>query len=357
MTLNVVLDHAEQMTTQTQDAEEQALREFTSQDVFFPRHYACSPETEHSDFTARLDDQLFEIRDDILYNCITYGEGLESTSLEGFTKTKDGVGYALLAFFASRALGLYRLPFCPDRAFKSLPTTHIEEQKLRGVLSQLTPERVDTICSELRALYSHTQRLLQKADLAHVRLKRKVTNVTSWYYPNAIGYAELLFKLKAACEFTGRSTLRFEMDVLNSYGDDCGYAHYPVAIVQTIPSKNILYFSNCIRNRQEGTGSVRNPAVEVGEWVVINRAPDGVVELPVTSIRLNTDDWIDQWGRQSMNRTDEEAFIAAHEPVVLHELATMRHETRYNGGGLRLRAKERLIFAFKLLSTGRTPLF
>lgn len=338
-------------------AEERDQACLTSQNAHFPKHWGYSTALDYATFKARLDDQLFTIQDDLLYSCITYGDGLQHRSVTGFTQTKDGLGYALLAFLASRALGLYRLPFCPDRAYERAPGLYSGEERLRAVLAKLTPARVDSICSELRELHAHTQRLLREAGLASVYLKRNVYDVSDWYHRNSIGYAELLFKLKAASELVGRKTLRFEMDMLNSYGDDGGYRHYPVAMRHEVPAEDVLYCSNFIRSRDSGYDGSSGMAVEEGEWVVINRSTDGVVELPVSAIELNKADWADYWDRPSSDREAAEVFLSRWEPVVLRGLASLGFENRFHGGGLRLRPLARLRVAFSLLRTGRCRLY
>lgn len=326
----------------------------TSQNEHFPINWGYCSHLEYEDFEQRLNNQLFTIHDDLLYSCITYGDGLKHSLVRGFTHTKDGLGYALLSFFTSRALGLYRLPFCPERTYEFLPGPYNGRDALHALLAELTPKRIDIICAELQALYRHTQRLLQEADLASVHLKRNVRDIPDRHRGNLIGYAELLFKLKEASELTGHKTLRFEMDVLNSYGDGDGYRHYPVTIRHEVPAKDVVYCSNFIRSRDHSYGGGHNMAVEDGEWVVINRAADGVVELPVSAIELNTPEWVDRWKRRSCEIKSAEQFIADWNPAVLRGLASLGIEKRFHGSGLRLRPMSRLRAAFEILRTGRS---
>ena len=335
-------------------AEHRGAARLCSQNMLFPTHHGYVSDITLEDFCDRLDDQLFAIQDDILYACITYGEGLENTPIEGFPVTKSGLGYSLLAFFVSRALDLYRLPFCPDRFLAQMPRGFgSDDEKLKEILRHLSPARVDSICSEVRDIYQHTQRLLKNAGLKTVHLKRCVANDDSRYFNRSNRYAELLFRLKAASELVGRKTLRFEMDVLNSYGDDGGYSASPVTIWQEVPAEKILYCANFIGSRVKGLNGYQNPAVEDGEWVVINSANDGIVELPTSAIELNDAEWMDLYGERTFDQASAERFLADWDPIVLDGLPTMRSVSHFSGGDLRLRPLRRLYHAYQILRTGR----
>lgn len=332
--------------------------QLTSQNVHFPKQWAYSPGTDYETFMAQVKSQQFEIQDDLLYACITYGEGLQQPSVKGFTISKGGLGYSLLAFFASRALDLYRLPFCPDRTYEWIPNISGDAGRvLPSALSELSPSRVESICAELTSLYEHTQRMLRDAGMASVRLKRNIHDVTQGSLRQKGGYAELLFKLKEACVILGRESLCFEMDTLNSYGDDGGYSHHPVALRQEIAAEDILYCSNFIRSRGNPFPGQTKDAVEDGEWVVINRATTGVVELPTTAIELNTTDWQDRWERRSRDQKAAQRFLDAWTPVVLRGHGSIGPNGRFQSGGLVLRPLARLYAAYEILRSGRSSFF
>lgn len=332
--------------------------QLTSQNVHFPKHWAYSPGADYETFLAQVKRQQFEIQDDLLYSCITYGDGLKRPIVTGFTNSKRGLGYSLLAFFVSRALDLYRLPFCPDRTYEWVPGTSGDGGRmLMSVLSELSPSRVEAICAELKALYEHTQQMLRDAGMTTIRLKRNLHDVTEGSSRQKAGYAELLFKLKEACVILGRESLCFEMDLLNSYGDDGGYSHHPVALRQEIAAEDILYCSNFIRSRENAIRGQTNDAVEDGEWVVINRSTTGVVELPTSAIEINTSDWQDRWERRSRDQTDAQRFLDAWSPVVLRGHRSIGQNGRFHDGGLVLRPLARLLAAYEILRSGRSSFF
>ena len=193
--------------------------------------------------------------------------------------------------------------------------------------------------------------MLIESGVTSVHLKRNIKDEKG-RFDRSEGYAELLFKLKSACEIAGRETLRIEMDVLNSYGDDSGYSHYPVRIAKSVRAEDILYCSNLIRSRARGYGGEPRSAVESGEWVVINRSHDGVVEIPIADIQLNTKDWLDRWERRSKEAESAKRFIEQWDPVVLRGVGALYTYRPFNGGVV-MRGRARIREAIRILWTGR----
>ena len=332
-----------------------AHRNLTRQSSLFPTSAAIATDESDQVKQGRFAAQMFEIHDDLLYACVTYGDGLFKGSLAGTIRGLSigkALGYALLAFFTQRALGLYRLPYCCDRILSD-PIGGAASNQYADVLRELTPTRVDTICNELRRLYEHTQQQLAATQSTRIVLRRCVFDTTT-SYGQGNAYAQLLFRLASACERAGRSHLQFDMDILNSYGDDWAYSHFPVAIVQEIATEDILYCSNLIKNREPFYPLRHRPAVESGEWVVINRSPTGVVDIPVHAIQLNSQIWIDRFAK-SMDLDEARRFIDRFEPVVLRTEAQFRHASTFHQSFLQLKWLERVKIALRVLRTGRVP--
>jgi len=81
-------------------------------------------------------------------------------------------------------------------------------------------------------------------------------------------------KLKDCAQIAGRNTIQFEMDTLNSFGDEGAYKHLSdVTIEHEFPAKDVLYCSNLVESKN------RSNLMENGEWIIINRSPTGLVEL------------------------------------------------------------------------------
>lgn len=326
----------------------------TRQNSHFPTNSYFRRETlSNEDFAAKLQQQLFNIKDDLLYGLITYGDGLEREfrPFSGFTRNK-GIGYAFLAFLVSRALNLYRLPFTPDRVYSQLPWGDEINKNLSKLLNSLTPERVEQICDEIRALYKHTQKMLTQAGLDEVVLTRRIydSDVRSGlsYDQN---YATQIVRRKAKAQHFEEKTIRFEMDTLNSFGDDGGYSHYPVTLEFRVPATDILYCANFIASRDNKSGDYwikHKYAVEPGEWVAINRNPNGIVEIPIEQIHIN-ENYKDCYTR-NWRRPDPQS--EENLPIVLRDLAHVRRYHGYSGFGLKPKWSQRVRGALRGMLLG-----
>lgn len=294
----------------------------THQGVVWPTH--PKPDEKWQEANERIAKQRFQIEDELLYSCITYGDGLEKSVLPGFTCTK-GLGYALLVFFARRALDIYRFPFSEDRKL-SETLNRVNEVTLHQALDGLTGSRIDAITEELNALYQHGQALLQGADLEQVVLTRRLQNEMINHYQEG-NYAEQMIRLKLAAEHFGFDTVQVEMDTLNSYGDDGGYGHYPVALTQTLDARDVLYCSQFIASRKNND-SMRTAAVETGEWVMINRSPTGVVDIPASAIEYNPGHVQASF---SISETEHQKFFERYHPAVLRASTSQGWEHVYTG--------------------------
>ncbi|MCR5942547.1 hypothetical protein FG152_17145 [Ochrobactrum sp. XJ1] len=307
----------------------QSFSERTRQDILFP--------------VREMQDRLFHIKDDLLYACITYGDGLASRPVQGFTWTK-GIGYAFLTFFVQRALNIHRFPFFADRILEQAPSSD-KEKVIIEIVKTLTPQRIEAISDELLRIYKHTQSLLRDKDIAAVNLKRMVRELRD--RPTAgESYAQTIMRLKRAAHETGRQTIRFEMDIINSWGDDGGYPHYPIMIQRTIPASDVLYFSNMIASREQGTHADRF-AVEPGEWVVLNRSPTGIVEFSVGDIVFDETIYeeIPGWRAKTY-----EMFLETHSPFPFRKAARINEQWARESSGWRLTAKGRwLAFLYSIL--------
>lgn len=268
---------------------------FTRQALIFP-----SVEPEHH----------FHIQDDLLYDCIGLGRGSSNTPdrVTGFSYGKD-FGYALLTYFAARALNFKRLPFCEDRIYANFYGCH---ERYKTILAQLDEQRVDSICAELRSLYQHTQRKLQEKNVNSVNIGRKISSRSN-------GYVETIIQIKNSAELLGLDTIKVEMDTLNSFGDEGAYFG-EVFLKMNVPAKDILYCSSLIGNR-----AGQNATMETGEWVVLNRSPTGVTELPLSAIHVDNSLWC---ADKTLTKEKAEKILDRYNPFVFRNL----YSTEQNHG-------------------------
>ncbi|ESZ03712.1 hypothetical protein [Mesorhizobium sp. L48C026A00] len=330
---------------QTLPSHKAAAREIiattTKQDALFPvgRMFCGSNEERH----LQLERQLFSITDDFLYACITYGDGLENKPFSGFTRVK-GLGYAFLAFFAQRAFGIHRFPFFSDRNLCDYLTDK-QKKTVIDVIQMLSPERVNAICDELLDIHQHAQNLLKEKGIGEVHLTRKIIDRGDCATSRE-NYAQTIMTLKKAAQAVGVDKVQFEMDVLNSWGDDSGYSFYPILLRQRLPAQDILYFSNMIASRDASAGDHRI-AVEEAEWVVVNRSPTGVVDFHVDDIVFDESVYEDSrnWSRERYAK-----FLENYSPFPFRYAHRIDERHASPGFGWRLTRKGRLGYLLKALS-------
>lgn len=269
-------------------------------------------------------DKKFHISDDLLFDCVGLGCGNihSSDRVQGFNFGK-GDGYALLTYFAASALNFRRFPFCEDRVYAGYIGDKLQ---IANTLSKLSESRINCIVEEVRALYEHTQAALSEHGLKEVQLRREIKHQSQHLsIREASGsYAENLVMLKESCDILQKADFEIEMDTLNSFGDEGAYFS-EVALELSIPAKDILYCSALVGNRDG-----HQPTMESGEWVVINRSPTGVVNLPVSSLVVRRD----MWKRTKPISHDEaEKFIESYRPIVFRPF--LKEERFYRSYGYR----------------------
>lgn len=241
----------------------------------------------------RVDDELLEV-------CIAGSTELSSgATLRGFQSSKNTIGYALLANAARHALGIQRLPFHEDRILARRPTDEMARE-LAELRPLLTPERLDRLSTSVRRLYEHTQAQLVTMGRTHIRLERHIHNAGGTWHSERTNQAYLLATSHQAATVLGLPTVALELDVLNSFNNDGGYAHHPVCLALDVPAKDVLYCADLVACR----------GVEFGEWVVVNRAPDGVVDVPLDAIRFNARSAEHLERIEAMSREQAQAWIA-----------------------------------------------
>ncbi|HGZ7313827.1 TPA: hypothetical protein ACOL2D_003193 [Vibrio parahaemolyticus] len=244
-------------------------------------------------------DHKYYIKNEMLADCIGIGSGSRNrpNRVSGFNYGK-GLGYAYLTYFVSQALGFRRLPFHEDRFYgKYIHKKHWHNSENALVLDA---DDIHEIVEEVKLIYQHTQKKLKEASLTTVKLRREIA-------ANETGYAETIIKLKDCAELLGRETIQFDMDTLNSFGDEGAYKHLAdVTIEHEFPAEDILYCSNLVESKDG------RDLMESGEWVVINRSPTGLVELPVGSIKYDSNNW---GNKHEITHESAESFFSRYKPL------------------------------------------
>lgn len=219
-------------------------------------------------------------------------------------KRKSG---SLLTWFVQRALDVRRLPFCEDRLLSEKVFEHREAVE---VIKALTAEQVASTTSDVRALYEHTQAQLAAKQLKQVSLRRHLRDVTrdrnSYSYQAPATAAGEVSRLRLAAHALGQLSIEFDMDTLNSWGDDGGYSHFDVHLHGLIAAQDVLYAAELVE---------QTPMQESGEWVIINRSPTGIVSFPASDVEVQGLTLDDATVRREFARSTPQAFWDKYQPL------------------------------------------
>ncbi len=268
-------------------------------------------------------DHKYYIENEVLVDCIGIGSGSMNRPdrVSGFSYGK-GLGYAYLTYFVSQALGFRRLPFHEDRFYGKYiqeKDWHISKNALN-----LGADDIHEIVEEVKQIYQHTQNKLKEASLTTVKLRREIST-------NDTGYAETIIKLKNCAEFLRRETIQFDMDTLNSFGDQGAYKHLAdVTIEHEFPAEDVLCCSNLVESKD---GS---DLMESGEWIVINRSPTGLVELPVGSIKYDSNNWD---SKHEITHESAESFFSSYKPLKYRNVTYLEESYGTQGYIMSIRKK------------------
>jgi hypothetical protein len=253
----------------------------TRQSTHFPLSHLPGESTP--EYQARLSAQLFQFSDPLLAAVFQHQSEVDGLQVIGTTNTKYCGSHVLLTLLVRRALHLYRLPFHEDRCLTDAMRGNAQRQ-FAEIAKHLTTSRIEAMTREVAALYAHTQRALADAGLMQVRLQRHLDEPQPSDFVGLQREKHHIYGLVKASGYLGKSDLELEMDTLNSFSDDGGYAGRPIHLTLDIPASNVLYCTSLLGTA--GGSPSKQADVEPGEWVVINRAIDGVVPIPLTSVQV-----------------------------------------------------------------------
>lgn len=226
--------------------------------------------TSYTTFIQSL--EKFPIRNSLLRACVggyTRIDGMDGTFC-GFQSDKRSVGYVVLCSLLEEALAVHRLPYKADRIVAGMPAGVAQELQY---WDQFIRQNRQAAVAELVALYEFGQSILAQCFAGRmVPLKRYIADK----------YAPSLQLRYEAAKLLDKHAVPIEMDLLNSYmlPNDIGY-RYPCCIRYAVPIQDVLYAHDFILPVSPNGSHPSD--TEEGEWVVINRSEDGIVDLPVSA--------------------------------------------------------------------------
>lgn len=213
---------------------------------------------------------------DLIYHLATYGDGSdESLPCTNWNQGSD-TALAVLSWLATEALQVRRLPWHPDYVFtKQPPNSYIELLKTQLLNDQ---EIADAI-SEVRRIYTNSQALLSQKYGTSKHLRRSIGTDGR----DDGGLAVLILRGQAAAQYLGLNTFDIPVNTLSSWGGG-NYSDLAIDIAADIPVADVLWTSETFPSRSERPIT---PAVESGEWIVVNRSLYGLMSIQTGSVTYN----------------------------------------------------------------------
>lgn len=197
--------------------------------------------------------------------------------LRGWAMGGTTFGPALLRYIVAQALGVRR------HARERVLDAH--RKTLECFLDSDEAEQLPNAIAEARRLHAFTQEQLREQGPT-VTIIRALRDEQE--YRNNLNrmrhYARWILRQSVAARCLDYSSIPVEMDLLSSFNlaPYCDYNYHNwkayIRITVTIPIEDIFLVSDFIRDN-EGT-----PISEGGEYIYINRAPDGIVQIPTQNV-------------------------------------------------------------------------
>lgn len=241
--------------------------QLTKQEDLWPNYKAQSYSTNQEKPYA------FQFKDKILEGCFY---PTADNALTSFLKQKS-TGYALLIYLSEVAFGIKRYPWAIDRIAYNCSHQFDTKDKLKQLMLELTPERIELMVCELKELYKFTQSQLRSKGITHVNLVRHIADTNDSLNSRGSNYAITIAKLKSNAEVVAQDSISFEMDVINPFSCSAGFYNHlqQVTIYQQVPIEDVLCCSALLETN------------EGDEWLIMNRAADGVVNIKTEDITVD----------------------------------------------------------------------
>ncbi len=181
-------------------------------------------------------------------------------------------GATILMYLYKNAFNFHRFPMYEDRHFtEKVFTMENNEEKLTEFFKDETfLKEHDNMIEELKEIYSHTQNCL---DIDYP--KQNYIDLSRGLHGE---YASILLQLKESAIEKNEKTVKIGADILNSFSSSLGAYGDECCVFMQISKEDILCYAESIDDVMEGF-----------EFIVINRARDGLIEIPVDKIRKSLD--------------------------------------------------------------------
>lgn len=258
------------------------------------------------------DFDRFSFKNNTIYQLLTYGDqapGDISPRLPISNWNVWSLGTrGILTWLLTEALSLRRWPWHPDYTQQTTPSD-IERPNALSTLEKYfgNATQIESAAEELRRMYDHTQRYFKAQGIKTVVLHRSFGDQADLNHR----YASWLVSCFKAAQQLERPSFSVPAHILSSWCVGAAYSTYPVTIRVEHPVEDVLCFSELLESKERPD----KPALESGEWIIINRALDGCLTLPTNAL-VNckfSEDWKPSFGvgKDTDNKSAEKLLEAA----------------------------------------------
>ncbi|WP_206003778.1 hypothetical protein, partial [Pseudomonas viridiflava] len=211
----------------------------------------------------------------LIYNLITYGDGSALKLPIGNWNSWSFGARGILTWLVMEALKVRRYPWHPDACQANAPHRPESEEVFKVLEEHLpSPQAVQDAVDEILRIYEHTQSVFAEQGRRTVTLHRSL-------HDGPEGYASQILSMAEASKDLDLDHFQLSTNILSSWSEAAGYAGYPVTIQVEHPVENVIWGSDVIASN--GFNPMQS-AVESEEWIVVNRALDGRLRVPVKGV-------------------------------------------------------------------------
>jgi hypothetical protein len=191
--------------------------------------------------------------------------------------------YAIvLTHLAACNFNVHRFPTRPDR---SLDENVSERSEAVALLDKYTDVGLQKLKTELKELTTRTQNLLSRVSLQQaITLQRAISPLknTQYQYANRkVDNVELYPTLALAAQQANLQSICIDMDIVSGWSTTSLQRYGSLHLTRQWPVCDILLVSDMLEGPDKSLG-----ALESNEWLCVNRDERGLVEFPISDIRL-----------------------------------------------------------------------
>lgn len=182
----------------------------------------------------------------------------------------------VITYLATRNFGVVRFPTRPDRSVDGKGHGYREAVEL---LDSFTDSELDTLAAELRSISSATQNALQSINpTGQIKLERALAPMRKAQYFGAnreCDQIELFPMLAFAAKKALQPSICLDIDIVSGWSTTSLQRYGTLHITRNWNIGDILLVSDIL-----------DGPLESNEWLCVNTNPRGLVEFPISNVRV-----------------------------------------------------------------------